>query len=201
MITELFLCICLLCQLYRLIQSGHTLDCFGIFVPFRRITFPLHRGCTQVSSPAGHNSDLISDIPCTGTWGASRNDSFPFTINTLFVIKQDKDVNGLLLGCSDTDLLPLDVVIDCWWIYGQLLFINNAEWSSAGGLNGKGTAIPYLFPFHWLCSYRTQSENKLCSSTHLFHGNILCGYKIIHQKGFSVWLLMVLCVALHWSQF
>lgn len=24
-------------------------------------------GCTQVSSPAGHNSDLISGIPCTGT--------------------------------------------------------------------------------------------------------------------------------------
>lgn len=44
MTTELFLCLCLLCQLCRLIQSGHTLDCFGIFVQLRKITFPLHRG-------------------------------------------------------------------------------------------------------------------------------------------------------------
>lgn len=51
--TELFFCIRLLCQLCRLIQSGHVLDCFGIFVQLRKITFPLRRGGALGLYPPG----------------------------------------------------------------------------------------------------------------------------------------------------
>lgn len=76
-------------------------------------------GCIQVSSPAGHNSDLISGIPCTGTSGTSRNNSFPFTLNTLFVIKQDKDVNGLLLP-EHLSCWGVVTLIYCLWMWPSI---------------------------------------------------------------------------------
>lgn len=150
-------------------------------------------GCTQVSSPAGHNSDLISGIPCTGTWGTCRNNSFPFTINTWFVIKQDKDVNGLLLP-EHSSCWGAVALIYCLWMWSSIAGGFMGSFCSLTMQNeaGKGTGIPYLFPFSWLCSYRTVWKQAVLQHTLVpwqYSLWLIRWYKIIHQKGLNVWLL------------
>lgn len=84
--------------------------------------------------------------------------------------------------------------------------MNNAERSSAWE-GHRNAAFPYLFPFHQpVLTHRTESANKLCYTTHLFHGNVLCaslgGVKSFRRAYMAAGtqIRMVLCVPVHWAQ-
>lgn len=124
MTTELFLCMYLLCQLCRLIQSGHTLDCFGIFVQLRKITFPPAQGTCPGAVPRFlHQLDSIQILSVASPaleLRKPRNNSFAFTLNTLFVIKQDKDVNGLMLP-EHSSCWGAVTLTYCLWIWSSIV--------------------------------------------------------------------------------